>query len=158
MGGLQNLLSIVLAIVAVAVDQLTKWLVSTRMALYSEIEIIPGFFSLQFVYNTGAAFGMLRNGRWFFVAVAALAVAGILYYLRQPDSRHPVMRTALGLIMGGAVGNMIDRIATGRVVDFLLFYWRDYYFPNFNVADICVTVGVGLLFVHLMLVERKNKA
>ena len=110
------------------------------------------------MYNTGAASGMLRNGRWFFVAVAALAVAGILYYLRQPHSHHPVMRTALGLIMGGAVGNMIDRIATGRVVDFLLFYWRDYYFPNFNVVDICVTVGVGLLFVHLMLVERKSKA
>lgn len=152
------MLSIVLAIVAVVVDQVTKWLVATRMALHSEIEIIPGFFSLQYVHNTGAAFGMLRNGRWFFVAVAALAVAGILYYLRQPESRHPLLRVALGLVMGGAVGNMIDRIATGRVVDFLLFYWRDYYFPNFNVADICVTVGVGLLFVHLMLVERKSKA
>lgn len=152
------MLSIVLAIVAVAVDQLTKWLVSTRMALYSEIEVIPGFFSLQYVYNTGAAFGMLRNGRWFFVGVAAVAVVGILYYLRQPESRHPLLRVALGLVMGGAVGNMIDRIFTGQVVDFLLFYWRDYYFPNFNVADICVTVGVGLLFLHLLLTERKSKA
>ncbi len=152
------MLSIVVAIVAVVVDQVTKWLVATRMALHSEIEIIPGFFSLQYVHNTGAAFGMLRNGRWFFVAVAALAVAGILYYLRQPESRHPLLRVALGLVMGGAVGNMIDRIATGRVVDFLLFYWRDYSFPNFNVADICVTVGVGLLFLHLVLLERKGTA
>lgn len=152
------MLSIVLAIVAVALDQLTKWLVATRMALFSEIEVIPGFFSLQYVYNTGAAFGMLKNGRWFFVAVAAAAVVGILIYLRQPESRNPLARVALGLVMGGAVGNMIDRIVTGKVIDFLLFYWRDYYFPNFNVADICVTVGVGLLFLHLFMAERKSKA
>ncbi len=152
------MLSIVLAIVAVALDQLTKWLVATRMALFSEIEVIPGFFSLQYVYNTGAAFGMLKNGRWFFVAVAAAAVVGILIYLRQPESRNPLARVALGLVMGGAVGNMIDRIVTGKVIDFLLFYWRDYYFPNFNVADICVTVGVGLLFLHLFMAERKSEA
>ncbi len=157
-GGLSTLLSIVLAVIAVAVDQLTKWLVATRMALFSEIEIIPGFFSLQYVENTGAAFGMLRNARWFLVAVAAAAVAGILFFLRQPESRHPLLRVALGLVMGGALGNMFDRIATGRVTDFLLFYWRDYHFPNFNVADICVTIGVGLLFLHLVLVERKGTA
>ncbi len=143
---------------AVVLDQLTKWLVATRMTELAEISVIPGFFSLQYVHNTGAAFGMLKNGRWFFVAVAAAAVVGILYYLRQPEARHPLVRLSLGLIMGGAVGNMIDRIVTGRVVDFLLFYWRDYYFPNFNVADICVTVGVGLLFLHLLLTERESRA
>ena len=150
--------SILIAVAAVVLDQLTKWLVATRMTELAEISVIPGFFSLQYVHNTGAAFGMLKNARWFFVAVAAAAVVGILYYLRQPESRHPVMRVSLGLIMGGAVGNMIDRILAGRVVDFLLFYWRDYYFPNFNVADICVTVGVGLLFVHLLLTERESRA
>lgn len=143
---------------AVALDQLTKWLVATRMTEFVQVSVIPGFFSLQYVHNTGAAFGMLKNGRWFFVGVAAAAVVGILYYLRQPEARHPLVRVSLGLIMGGAVGNMIDRILVGRVVDFLLFYWRDYYFPNFNVADICVTVGVGLLFLHLLLAERESRA
>ncbi|MBP2017123.1 signal peptidase II [Symbiobacterium terraclitae] len=150
--------SVLIAVAAVVLDQLTKWLVATRMTELAEISVIPGFFSLQYVHNTGAAFGMLKNGRWFFVAVAAAAVVGILYYLRQPEARHPLVRLSLGLIMGGAVGNMIDRIVTGRVVDFLLFYWRDYYFPNFNVADICVTVGVGLLFLHLLLTERESRA
>jgi lipoprotein signal peptidase len=150
--------SILIAAVAVILDQLTKWLVATRMAEFEEIPVISGFFSLQYVHNTGAAFGMLKNARWFFVGVAAAAVIGILYYLRQPEARHPLLRVSLGLIMGGAVGNMIDRILNGRVVDFLLFYWRDYYFPNFNVADICVTVGVGLLFLYLLLSERASKA
>lgn len=142
-----------------AADQFTKWLVLTRMAELTEIPIIPGFFSLQHVHNPGAAFGMLQNQRWFFVAAALLAVAAILWYLRLPETQHWRTRLSLGLIMGGALGNLIDRVrGDGEVTDFLLFYWRDYYFPNFNVADICITVGVGLFLLHMLLTERKSKA
>lgn len=150
--------SIVLATVALVVDQATKWLVMSRMAELAEIPIIPGFFSLQFVYNPGAAFGMLANQRWFFVVVTLVAVGAIFYYMFRPEARHWLSRLALGLLLGGSIGNLIDRIRFGKVVDFLLFYWRDYYFPNFNVADICITVGVGLLILHLLLTGEKNEA
>lgn len=150
--------SIILAVAAVVLDQLTKWLVMTRMVELQEIPIISGFFSLQFVYNPGAAFGMLANQQWFFILVALGAVGGMLYYMRHPEAQHWRARLALGLLIGGAVGNLIDRVRVGKVVDFLLFYWKDYYFPNFNVADICITVGVGLLVLHLLLTEEKKVA
>lgn len=150
--------SIVIAAVALLLDQWTKWLVMTRMVELEEIPIIRGFFSLQFVNNPGAAFGMLANQRWFFVLVTLFAVGAILYYLRQPSGRHWLSRLALGLLLGGAIGNLIDRLRFGKVVDFLLVYWRDYYFPNFNVADIGITVGVGLLILHLLLTEEKKAA
>jgi signal peptidase II len=150
--------SIVIAAVALALDQLTKWIVMTRMAELQEIPIIPGFFSLQFVYNPGAAFGMLAHQRWFFVLVTLAAVGAILYYLRRMTDRHWVATLALGLLLGGALGNLVDRVRFSKVVDFLLFYWRDYYFPNFNVADICITVGVGLLVLHLLVTGEKKEA
>lgn len=158
MGVLSALVSIFIAAVALVTDLFTKWLVLTRMTEFQEISIIPGFFSLQFVYNPGAAFGMLPNQRWFFVLVTLIAVGAILYYLRQPEAKHWLPTLALGLLLGGAIGNLIDRLRFGKVVDFLLFYWRDYYFPNFNVADICITVGVGLLILHLLLTGEKKEA
>ncbi|MFZ5815547.1 MAG: signal peptidase II [Bacillota bacterium] len=150
--------SILIAVFAVLLDQFTKWLVMARMTLFYEIKVIPGFFSLQFVYNPGAAFGMLANQRWFFILVGLLAVGAILYYIQQQREKHWLPTLALGLLLGGAVGNLIDRLRFGKVVDFLLFYWRDYYFPNFNVADICITVGVGLLILHLLLTGETEKA
>lgn len=150
--------SIVIAAVALVLDLLTKWLVMTRMTELQEIPIIPGFFSLQFVYNPGAAFGMLANQRWFFVLVTLVAVGAMLNYLRQGQPKHWVATLALGLLLGGAIGNLIDRLRFGKVVDFLLFYWRDYYFPNFNVADICITVGVGLLILHLLVSGETKEA
>jgi signal peptidase II len=148
----------IIAAIAVGLDQLTKWLVMTRMTEFQEIPIIEGFFSLQFVYNPGAAFGILANQRWFFVIVGVIAVGLMFYYLREPASRHWMSALALGLLMGGTIGNLIDRIRTGEVVDFFLFYWKDYYFPNFNVADTCITVGVGFLLLHLFLMGEKPKA
>jgi signal peptidase II len=148
--------SIVLAAIVVALDQLTKWMVLERMNLHNEIPVISGFFSLQFVYNPGAAFGMLANQQWLFILVATTAVGAMLWFLRHPDAQHPVIKVAMGLLMGGAIGNLIDRIRFDKVVDFLLFYWRDYYFPNFNVADIAVTVGVGLFVLHMMLTGEKK--
>ena len=148
--------SIVVAAIVVVLDQLTKWLVVERMELFHESPVIANFFSLQFVYNPGAAFGMLANQQWLFILVAATAVGAMLWFLRHPEAQHPVLKVAMGLLMGGAVGNLIDRIRFGKVVDFLLFYWRDYYFPNFNVADIAVTVGVGLFILHMMLTGEKK--
>lgn len=151
------MLSIVLAVIVAALDQLTKWLISVRMQEFQDIPVIRGFFSIQFVRNPGAAFGMLENKQWLFILVTLAAVGAMLYYLRTPEGKKGVIPWALGLLMGGAVGNLIDRVRFGRVVDFLLFYWKDYSFPNFNVADIAITVGVGLFILHLIL-TGENKA
>ncbi|HWI63751.1 MAG TPA: signal peptidase II [Symbiobacteriaceae bacterium] len=151
------MLGIVVAVLVVVLDQLTKWLVSSRLEMFAEHPVIAGFFSFQYVRNPGAAFGMLHNQRWFFVAVALAAVGGMLYYLRQPEGKKGLVPWALGLLMGGALGNMIDRVLYGEVVDFFLFYWKDYLFPNFNVADIAINVGVGLFIIHLFLDGREAR-
>jgi signal peptidase II len=150
-------LAIALAVIVLALDIATKWLVLTRMAEWQEIPIIPGFFSLQFVYNPGAAFGMLAHQQWLFIGVSAVAILAILAYLRRPEAREGLMPWGLGLLLGGAVGNLIDRLRWGKVVDFFLFYWRDYHFPNFNVADIGITVGVGLFILHLLLTGESER-
>jgi signal peptidase II len=152
------LFSLVLAVIVAVLDQLTKWLVSVRMVEFQEIAIVDRFFSLQFVRNPGAAFGMLANKQWLFILVSLAAIAAMAYFLRHPDAKKGTMPWALGLLMGGAVGNLIDRIRFGRVVDFFLFYWKDYSFPNFNVADIAITVGVGLFILHLILTGEKKAA
>ncbi|HYF95762.1 MAG TPA: signal peptidase II [Symbiobacteriaceae bacterium] len=151
------MLAILLALTVVALDQFTKWLVSTRLEEFAEVPVIEGFFSLQHVRNPGAAFGMLADQRWLFIGVTLVAVAGMLYYLRRPEGRQGMVPWALGLLLGGAVGNLIDRIRFGKVVDFFLFYWRDYLFPNFNVADIAINVGVGLFILHLVLTGEKER-
>jgi len=150
------MLSILLAAVVLGIDQFTKWLVATRMAEFETIEVIPGFFSIQFVYNQGAAFGILQNQTWLLVLVAGAAVGAIVYYLRLPEAQRGLMPLALGLLLGGTLGNLTDRIRLGRVVDFFLFYWRDYRFPNFNVADIGITVGVTLLILYMFMGEKKT--
>lgn len=142
-------------------DLFTKWLVTTRMTEFQEIPVIPGFFSLQFVHNPGAAFGMLAGQQWLFIGVSVAAIAGILYFLRQPEGRVGLTPWALGLILGGAAGNLVDRFRYGEVVDFLLFFWRDYHFPNFNVADTGITAGVGLFVLQMWWMgekERREKA
>lgn len=150
------MISIAVGLVTLALDLWTKWLVTTRMTEYEEIRIIEGFFSFQFVYNPGAAFGMLANQKWLFVLVSAAAIIAILYFIRKPEARIGLAPWALGLLLGGAAGNLVDRIRYGKVVDFFLFYYRDWSFPNFNVADIGITIGVGLLILHLMLEEGQQ--
>lgn len=133
-------------------------MVTSGMTEFQEIPVIDGFFSLQFVYNPGAAFGMLANQKWLFVVVSLGAVGGILYFMRRPEAKQGVLPLAMGLLLGGAIGNLVDRVRYGKVVDFLLFYWREWSFPNFNVADIGITVGVGLFILHLMLNGEKETA
>lgn len=149
--------AIIVGLIVLAADQVTKWLVVTRMTEFAEIPVIQGFFSLQFVHNTGAAFGMLSGMRWLFVGVSLVAVGAMLYFVRHPEGKQGLVPLALGLLLGGSVGNLVDRIRFGQVVDFFLFYWRDYSFPNFNVADIGITVGVGLFILHLMLTGEKQR-
>lgn len=152
------MLVLLLGIGVLLLDLGTKWLVSTTMTEFQTIPVISGFFSLQFVHNPGAAFGMLANQQWLFILVTVVALGAILIFSRRPEARHGVVPWALGLLLGGAAGNLVDRVRFGKVVDFFLFYWKEYSFPNFNVADIAISVGVGLFILHLSLTGEKKVA
>ena len=136
-------------------DQVTKWLVLRDIGFGAEIPVIPGFFSLVHVTNTGAAFGMLQGNNTFFIVLAAIAllvVVGLLWQNRPSANRAspglPVMtKIALALLAAGIVGNLVDRLWRGQVIDFLHFYHRQYEFPSFNVADSCISIAAALLIL-----------
>ena len=140
----------------VALDQTTKALVQKTMALYHSVPVIPGFFSLTHIHNPGGAFGfMARQGpgvrAFLFLAVSFLAILLLFYLYRRIPVTYQWLSAGLALIMGGAIGNFIDRVRFGEVVDFLDFYIGVHHWPAFNVADSAVTVGITVLLVHMIL-------
>ncbi|HLS41831.1 MAG TPA: signal peptidase II [Paenalcaligenes sp.] len=150
---------LLLAAFLVVLDQVSKQYFQSTLMYAERWNILP-FFDFTLLYNPGAAFSFLAGGtgwqKWFFVAIAAVATFFIIYWLRrQPEQR--VLSAALSLILGGAVGNVIDRLLHDHVIDFLLFYWKDWYFPAFNVADIAITCGAILLILDEFLRIRRQR-
>ncbi len=145
-----------IAALLLAADQITKQLASLYLAGKSGITLIPGVFELSYVENQGAAFGMMRGRFWLFIAIAVIIAALAVYaYVRTPGGRHYFpLRAVCLLLFSGAVGNMIDRLVRGYVVDFLYFSLID--FPVFNLADCCVCVGAFLLIVFFFTLYRKE--
>jgi signal peptidase II len=144
-----------IAIVVVLLDRWTKHLVAQRIALYSHIQIIPGFFRITHTENTGAAFSLFADstGPWkpaLLIAFSTIAMVVVLVLLWKNDDTHVVTGVALSLILGGAVGNLWDRLARGRVIDFLLVYVKRYQWPVFNLADCAIVVGAGLLALEIL--------
>jgi signal peptidase II len=144
----------VAALIAV-VDQVTKTIVRRRFELHESIDVIPGFFSLTRVHNTGAAFGMLNDIDFPFkavvlVLVASAALAGVALYAAMLPPAQWMARLGLAFILGGAAGNLIDRVTLGYVVDFFDVFWRGWHFWAFNVADAAISVGVGLMILDLI--------
>lgn len=144
-----------LALLIVLLDRWTKRLVAAHIAMYSHIQIIPGFFRLTHTENTGAAFSLFADSpsHWKtalligFSVVAMIIVSAMLW---KQARALTITGIALSLILGGAVGNLWDRIATGRVVDFLLFYVKQYQWPVFNLADSSIVVGATLLVIDIL--------
>ena len=137
-----------MTLAVVVSDQYTKRLITAKFSLFERLPVLP-YFDLVRLHNTGAAFSFLANAsgwqNWFFTGVAVAVSALILWWLfRQPAGRV-VVPLGLVLVLGGAIGNLIDRLQHGYVVDFLLFYYGRWSFPAFNVADSAITVGVALL-------------
>lgn len=139
----------------VIADQITKAIVLSQMALYQSVDIIPGFFSLTHIHNPGGAFGFLaqqgsavRIG--IFLVASTAAIFFIFLFYRQIPRTHPLLASALALIFGGAIGNLIDRLRFGKVVDFLDFYVGTLHWPAFNVADSAISVGVTIFLAHLV--------
>jgi signal peptidase II len=143
-----------LAAAIIIPDQITKAVIQAKYALWASDPVIPGFFNLVHVLNKGAAFGFLNQPDtnwqiWFFVAVTIMAVGFIYYLLTTADRGDRFFITGLGLVLGGALGNLIDRLRFGHVVDFLDFFVGDYHWPAFNVADIAISCGAFAVLISL---------
>ncbi|QEY24187.1 signal peptidase II [Neisseria animalis] len=150
---------LLLALAAIALDQVTKLAVLATFQDFERVNVIPSFFDLTLVYNPGAAFSFLADqGGWqkyFFLGLAAV----ISLYLWRSIVRNDFARwgkIGAAMIIGGAIGNVIDRLAYGHVVDFLLFYWQDWYYPAFNVADSFICVGAVLLVLDGLTNKKKE--
>lgn len=143
-------------ILFVLLDQLTKVAAVYYLKDNSAVELIPGVFELQYLENRGAAFGAFQNQRWFFVVIVFIVLAAVIWcFLRLPETGHYTPLRVVGVfVAAGAVGNMIDRIANGFVVDFLYFSLIN--FPIFNVADIYVTVSMAVLFVLILTLYKDD--
>lgn len=147
----------VIAIVVILVDQLTKWVVDTQMAIGERITILEQVLYFTSHRNKGAAFGILQGQMWFFYIVTVIVIVAIVYYMQKEAKKSALFGVSLALILGGAVGNFIDRIFRGEVVDFVDTYIFGYNFAIFNVADAALCVGVGLLFIKMVQDERRQK-
>ena len=147
---------IIACILLVAIDQVTKNIINI---IYDhDIVIIKDFFSIQLVYNQGAAFGMLKNSRVLFCIITFIILIGIEFvYIKIPDdNRYKALRIDLILLFSGAVGNLIDMIKYGYVTDFLAFDFGSYPFPRFNIADVYVTVSIIILFILFLFVYKDD--
>ena len=132
------------------IDQITKKIVRNNLLLGEKIEVVPGFFNIVYVQNKGIVFGLLnREGYHFYVFVflSVVAIVFLLYLLKGPFGEKRIGRLGIGLILGGAVGNLFDKLTLGSVVDFLDFYVSSFHWPAFNIADSAITCGVFLLIL-----------
>ena len=144
-----------IAVVIVVLDQVTKAIVRSQFELYEGVPVVPGFFNLTRVHNTGAAFGMLNNMDFPFktaalAVIAAAALTGLAFFASTLPAVQWLSRLGIALIIGGAAGNLIDRISLGYVTDFVDLYWQGWHFWAFNVADAAITVGVALMVLEML--------
>ena len=148
------LLYLILSILFVIADQVVKMWTVNNFSLHEGMEFIKGIVSILYVRNTGAAWGMFEGKMFFFYLITAVAVGTLLYLMFKEKGKSKLLLTAYSLILAGAVGNFIDRIRLGYVVDMFKFEFID--FPIFNVADICLTIGVIFLFYYVIFKEQSK--
>ena len=147
----------IIAAVIILIDQVTKWLIVRNMQIGENITIIENFFYITSHRNRGAAWGILEGQMWFFYIITAVVIVGLIYYIQKHTKENKVMGVALGFMLGGAIGNFIDRLFRKEVVDFINTYIFSYDFPIFNIADSALCIGVALLFIHMLFFEGKQE-
>jgi len=146
---------LLISVVIVAFDQITKSIILNSLELYHSIKIIPGFFNITHIHNPGGAFGFLADQSAsvriiVFLFVSILALGFIFYFYQKTPETHKMLATGFALIFGGAIGNLIDRVRFGTVVDFLDVYIKNLHWPAFNVADSAITIGMGIFVYHIV--------
>ncbi len=138
----------------IVLDQYTKFMVSLHMPLNYSMQVVEGFFNLTHIRNSGVAFGLFADQQseykaLMFIAISAVAIMAILVIFHQNPPDKKLVQVGLILIFSGAIGNLIDRVLHGEVIDFFDFFINEHHFPAFNVADSCITVGVALMVIDL---------
>ncbi len=149
-----SLIWLVLSALVIVLDQLTKWVAVSELQLYQQVQIIDDLFSFTLAYNTGAAFSFLADAsgwqRWLFAVIAVVVSIVLCVWLARLDRSKKLEAIALALILGGAIGNLYDRVIHGKVTDFILVHWQQsWFFPAFNIADSAITVGAALLLFDM---------
>ena len=148
-----------LSALLIGLDQWTKALIERLLTLYETLTILP-VFNIVRAHNTGAAFSFLRDAggwqRWLFSVLALAVSVALLQWLRRLPRRANLLASALACILAGALGNLLDRLRLGYVIDFIQVHWREHYFPAFNVADSAITIGAGLLLLDALLGDRRG--
>jgi signal peptidase II len=146
-----------LSALIIAVDQLTKALIERSLSLYQSVPVLP-VLEITRLHNTGAAFSFLADEtgwqRWLFTGLAIVVSVVLVWWLRRIDRSSRILASAVALILGGALGNVIDRLRLGHVIDFVHAHWGEHYFPAFNVADSAITIGAVLLLLDAWLEAR----
>lgn len=148
-----------LSVVVLVLDQLSKFWVVANFELYQSIELMP-YLNLTYVHNKGAAFSFLSSAggwqRWFFTVVSIVAVVVLLVWLKRLKPVEKLLAVSMSLILGGAVGNLYDRVAYGYVIDFLDAYYQQWHWPVFNIADSAIVLGVGLMLLEMFINPNKK--
>jgi len=150
----------VITIAGLVVDQLSKLYIDASMRLYQSIPIVDNFFHITYLRNKGAAFSFLAHASWrlpFFICVSLVAAIAILVAFRKLADDQKLAQVSLAMIFSGALGNLIDRVRLGEVIDFLDVHWYRHHWPAFNVADSLICVGVFLLALDILLEEKRRK-
>ena len=149
-----------LSVVVVLIDQASKWMAEAYLSAYQPVPVMP-LFNLTLAYNTGAAFSFLSDAggwqRWFFIALTTAVVAVLVNWLWRMRVEERLHAASISLILGGAIGNLIDRVYLGHVIDFLDVYYDSHHWPIFNIADSAITVGVVLLLADLFLNDHPEQ-
>lgn len=151
-----------LSVLVIVLDQASKHWFEHNLSLYEQIVVIPDLFSWTLAYNKGAAFSFLADQggwqRWFFALVALVASVVLFVWMKRLKNHERLLAAGLALVLGGALGNLYDRVVLGHVVDFILVHWQDrWFFPAFNLADSAITVGAGILILDMIInKEQKN--
>jgi len=150
---------LLIATLVMLFDQITKYWVAVKLSDGDEIDIIQGFFKFSYTENPGIAFGMLNNGnvKWLLVAISVAAIMVVVYYMRRTPISNTLLLWSLALLAAGICGNLIDRVRLGRVIDFILLYYRDYQWPVFNIADTAITIGAALMAIELFLAPQAER-
>ncbi|EIT85015.1 lipoprotein signal peptidase [Fictibacillus macauensis ZFHKF-1] len=146
-----------IALLVLAIDQASKWWIVKNMHYGESRTVIENVFYITSHRNRGAAFGILQNQMWFFIIITLVVIAVLVYYMQKQRNGQPLLKIALGLVLGGAIGNFLDRIVRKEVVDFMDIRLGAYHYPIFNIADSALVVGVILLFIYVIMDSKQKK-
>jgi signal peptidase II len=152
---------LIVFLVVIVLDQTTKLIIQQTLPLHKQVEVLPGFFNLIHVRNTGGAFGIFGGerghlGSVLFVLASLIAVGILVILFLRVKEHEKTLAFSLSLLLSGAIGNLVDRVSYGEVVDFLDFHVSSYHWPAFNIADSAISIGIGLMALELLIKERKK--